>query len=145
MVCCSYIFTTLVRQSVFYHEMNPDARISLLLRLYASISIIWIRYFHFVYCRYPLFYTQNFKCNKSERLFFIEVNMITNLWQYAIIFFLNITFAYLFICKVWKDGITNIFFICVMIFLLQNFVTIFKFADVLIVYLNLKPSLEQGF
>lgn len=47
---------------------------------------IWIRYFQFVYCRYSLFYTKNFKCTKSERHVFIEVNIITNLWQYAILF-----------------------------------------------------------
>lgn len=46
-------------------------------------------------------------------------------------------------CSFWKDGITIIFIICVMIWLLQNIVTIWTSAVVLIMYLHLKHPGKQ--
>lgn len=78
------------------------------------------------------------------------VRVTCNMWllkNYEISFFhTEIGHSGQLVClhvRFWKDGITIIFIICVMIWLLQNIVTIWTSAVVLIMYLHLKHPGKQ--
>lgn len=78
------------------------------------------------------------------------VRVTCNMWllkNYEISFFSHrsraLWWTRMLKCSFWKDGITIILIICVMIWLLQNIVTIWTSALVLIMYLHLKHPGKQ--